>query len=631
MSSPALLSESALRGILQRVPGVWLLLTCGLALFGPFYAPTLFSSVFLILNGFFVCNTVRTAWGVYRVYRASRLHSSTNWYERYCRETSIDTKRADLVFEQIRHVIILPNYCEDIETLKETLSILASHSLARMQYQASVCLAMEGAEQGCLKKAEYLILKFHSSFREICYTMHPAMLPGEIRGKSSNVSWASRRMAEKFTEGTDHVIITIMDADTCFAEDYFTALTYHYAVAPKDRRDRMMFATSIIFDRNAGSVPLIVRTSDNIWATAVMSNLYEASSVKVPCSAYSVSMNLARRSGFWDPGPEAIGEDMHMFLKCFFATGGQLHVQPIYSPASQCNVQGASYLGTMFARYGQGKRHLWGSLDTGYTLRRAISWLLNQQQSSEELAHDKLKDPSHESLSMAKLLVLLHRVLEAHVLMTHTILMVFITTVTIPSGPKSIGSFVMPLLFDRSLHPYVEQSIAVAGWMRLVATVPFICTLVCFEKYHHWVGIARWQSDFINVHIQNGAPKLGKRPRLSSSRCFWNALEWIFLPICAVLYIIMPTIQAQISHFWTDSLDYCVASKPILTPQTSNHISIAMSAAVPDSPMLGLNKAVEPVWESTEPRGSVAPAPSTKKTDDCAIPQSLKGLHAQRN
>lgn len=36
--------------------------------------------------------------------------------------------------------------------------------------------------------------------------------------------------------------------------------------------------------------------------------------VKFPCSVYTVSMQLARRVNFWDAGPEAIGEDMHMVV-----------------------------------------------------------------------------------------------------------------------------------------------------------------------------------------------------------------------------------------------------------------------------------------------------------------------------
>jgi hypothetical protein len=47
----------------------------------------------------------------------------------------------------------------------------------------------------------------------------------------------------------EHEILTIMDADTCFAEDYFTAVTYNYCVASPEQRKIMMFAPSTVFDR----------------------------------------------------------------------------------------------------------------------------------------------------------------------------------------------------------------------------------------------------------------------------------------------------------------------------------------------------------------------------------------------
>ena len=102
----------------------------------------------------------------------------------------------------------------------------------------------------------------------------------------------------------------------------------------------MMFAPSTVFDRNANDVPVFVRVTDMFWSIGVMSNLYHDSPVKIPCSAYSVSMTLAISVNFWDAGAEAIGEDLHMYLKCFFATKGHVIMKSIFSPASQCNIEG---------------------------------------------------------------------------------------------------------------------------------------------------------------------------------------------------------------------------------------------------------------------------------------------------
>lgn len=61
--------------------------------------------------------------------------------------------------------------------------------------------------------------------------------------------------------------------------------------------------------------------------------------VAFPCSVYSVSMMLAKNVDFWDSGPEAIGEDVHMALKCWTAHYMSIYFQPIYIPASCSCVQ----------------------------------------------------------------------------------------------------------------------------------------------------------------------------------------------------------------------------------------------------------------------------------------------------
>ena len=88
-------------------------------------------------------------------------------------------------------------------------------------------------------------------------------------------------------------------------------------------------------------------------------------------------MTLVEHVGGWDTGPGAIGEDMHMYLKCFFALGGNLKVQIVYSAASQCNVSSdvkglSGYFDGLRARYRQALRHMWGALDTGYAIRESV-------------------------------------------------------------------------------------------------------------------------------------------------------------------------------------------------------------------------------------------------------------------
>lgn len=140
-----------------------------------------------------------------------------------------------------------------------------------------------------------------------------------------------------------------------------------------------LYSAPIIFDRNAHNVPAIVRVADILWCAAGLSGLYQGSTIAPPTSVYSLPLVLVDRVGGWDCDSEAIGEDLHMYLKCFFALNGNLTTRTILSPVSQSNViaegKGSGIRGIardMRARYRQALRHMWGALDTGFALRQAF-------------------------------------------------------------------------------------------------------------------------------------------------------------------------------------------------------------------------------------------------------------------
>jgi hypothetical protein len=109
---------------------------------------------------------------------------------------------------------------------------------------------MEESEQEAVSKANLLLARYGQQFFDITFTLHPIGRSGEIRGKSSNVAWAARQMSlASPTTRHDHELITVMDADTCFASDYFSSITYYYATATAEERQRMMFAPCTVFDR----------------------------------------------------------------------------------------------------------------------------------------------------------------------------------------------------------------------------------------------------------------------------------------------------------------------------------------------------------------------------------------------
>jgi hypothetical protein len=72
-----------------------------------------------------------------------------------------------------------------------------------------------------------------------------------------------------------------------------------------------------------------------------------------------LSLKLVHDIGYWDTWPDAIGEDMHMYIKAFLKTNGSARCYPIHAPINMCHIQGSSYLKSMWARFlqvgGQGR------------------------------------------------------------------------------------------------------------------------------------------------------------------------------------------------------------------------------------------------------------------------------------
>lgn len=320
------------------------------------------------------------------------------------------------------------------------------------------------------------------------------------------------------------------------------------------------------------------------WSLGVISNLYKSSPVKIPCSAYSVSMSLAISVNFWDAGPEAIGEDMHMYLKCFFSTGGKVIVKSIFSPASQCNIEGtgtgvAGYLSGLRARYVQSKRHLWGTLDFGYCIRRTIlSYISPDSQLTVHLKNTVTKLDHEEPLAfkIANISTMIYRMIEVHIFMGQFLTMIIFSNIFIPQ-PGSYFPSVTTYLYNTFISSQPVSELLLAGLnigylLRLSCIPCSILTFYLYELYHDYVGFKRWDlqpnteisssSTFIDIDSEPLVQPLGLRPQLGSRRKILNAVDWLVAPFSGIIYFLIPMLHAQFSHLITDRLEYQVAGKP---------------------------------------------------------------------
>lgn len=326
-------------------------------------------------------------------------------------------------------------------------------------------------------------------------------------------------------------------ADTHLSQDYFTEIRrLHYRHI--DEADRSFYASPIIFDRNSNEVPVFVRCADLMWGFAGLSAMYPGSPITIPTSVYSLPLVLAEKVGGWDGDPTAIGEDMHMLLKCYFQTGGDIISRVIYTPASQCNVSsndGEGWrrsLATCMARYRQALRHMWGALDTGFAVRQSLGRLTGKGQPRMRL---RLRH-----------LVLFHLLWEAHFLPCHfTILLLF----------SSIYTFVTP---PSQIHPMLAWTFWFTGVLRAVS---FVWMNICLTLYDRWHALC------VSARARDMA-RAGLLDAGFSFRTWWHGkhlIERLCFPIAGTIFGSIPSVHAEISHFWTERLVYRVSKKPTFT------------------------------------------------------------------
>jgi Glycosyl transferase family group 2 len=261
-------------------------------------------------------------------------------------------------------------------------------------------------------------------------------------------------------------------------------------------------------------------------------------------------MSLAEDVGGWDADVNAIGEDMHMLLKCFFLTNGQTTTRTVFSAASQCNITGRSNKDrtctslmpdfyTIYMRYKQGLRHMWGSLDSGYALRQTMRM--------------------RRILGM-KHLTLMYMLWQAHFLIVHFFIALIFPLILSALQPAD------------AVHPLLRSAIAVSGNMRLTAFILFNVAFFLHDALHEVCARAR--------SLDNAAAGL---PSTVDRRCWYyprHLAERAVLPVVGFTYGVLPSIVAQVSHLWTQELVYVVASKPKVEGRKGNRPKLSVDCNV---------------------------------------------------
>jgi hypothetical protein len=350
---------------LQALPGITALALIGFLLSGFALFPAELAVALLLFDAYWLWKSWTIVFHAVKGYRLIQQTQKRDWHAEYQMSKCL---RA-IPWEDVRHVVIIPNYKESVEKLRPTLEAMASTTGAHES--VIPVLAMEEADAEARSKAAVLLAEFEDRFHAMFVTYHPVGIPGEVRGKSSNQAWAVRRVVEELVDRRayemDNMTVTSCDADTILPQPYFAALTYHFATDP--RRYRRFWQAPILFYNNIWQLPAPLRVPNALGGMVHLSRLSRNRRVLFSQSTYSLSMRMANDVGYWDT--DVIPEDWHMFLKCFYELDGVVEVQPIHLPIGNDGALSHTPRETLVNHYQQVRRWAWGAVDVPYAFNEA--------------------------------------------------------------------------------------------------------------------------------------------------------------------------------------------------------------------------------------------------------------------
>lgn len=345
--------------LLEIFPGAlsWLTL---IALFVLAWQRPLWVAVFAIVFDLF--------WLFRIIYRSFLLQAGFKKMKEYEKEDWIQKLKniEDKDWREYWHLIVLPMYKEPLEVIHS--SILA---LQKTDYPKDKMIVVIGAEERAREKIEQTISvleeEFKNKFFKFLIVWHPANIPGEIAGKSSNETWAAKIVKEKIIDPLripyDKIIYSSFDADTVVFPKYFSCLTYHYLTCSKPTRTSFQ------------PIPLFI---NNIWQTSLFSRLFSFSSTfwntmnqaspgnLVTFSSHSMSFRALVDVGFKQTN--VVSDDSRIFWQCFLKYSGDYRVRPLFYPISMDAVVAKGYLKTMKNVYKQQRRWAYGVGEVPYLL-----------------------------------------------------------------------------------------------------------------------------------------------------------------------------------------------------------------------------------------------------------------------
>lgn len=356
---PGRLRPPDARRILEILPTatVWLIITA--PLWAAVVAPAALGFGLVLFSFYWLWKSLGFAGGVIIGFWRLQRAQARDWCGDAARLPGADRQR---------HLVIVPTYGESEEIVADTLHYLTLQDVPLDRL--SVVLAFEARDPDAPQRAQRLSARFAPLFAHVLVTFHPDG-PGEVRGKSANLTWAARRVQTELIEtgklDPNDLVVTVCDADSRLHHRYLAALGYDMLTRPN--AGIAIFQPAILFYANHWRLVAPLRALNSIYSLWELARMVPQHRL-VTQSTYSLSWTAIREVGYWDT--DVIPEDSHMCFKVLFHFGQRVKIRPIFLPVYADAAEGTSLRRTLRNQYAQILRWAWGVSDIPYVVRGAI-------------------------------------------------------------------------------------------------------------------------------------------------------------------------------------------------------------------------------------------------------------------
>jgi cellulose synthase/poly-beta-1,6-N-acetylglucosamine synthase-like glycosyltransferase len=402
---------------------------------------------------------------------------------------------------EVYHVVIIAFYNESRDVVEPTVQ-----SVIDGKYDMKkVILYLAYEERGgpeIEKMANDLVKDYGHNFYHVQAVKHPHNIPGEVKGKGGNITYAGRQL-QKYLEAEKidplKVLVTTLDSDNRPDKQYLSSLTYTYCSTEDPKHASYQPITMYLNNIWDAPAPMrVVATGNSFWNMMLSTRPH----VLRNFSSHAQPMAALIDTDFWSV--RTIVEDGHQFWRTWFRFEGKHDVYPIFAPIYQDAVLTEKYKKTLRMQFKQVQRWAWGASDIAYVVNQSF--------------FKKNSIPLHKKLS--KFL----RLLEGHVSWATSALILLLAAI--------IPFFLNPDSYIANQLPQIASRINQIMMIGILGTL-YVC-------------------------IKTLPPKPARYKR---RRNLWMVVQWVYLPVTGIVYGSFAALNAQTRLMFKRYLGFNVTEK----------------------------------------------------------------------